>query len=104
MPGHVLRPPSRAALHVPVFTHFPVARYIRNLVLLLLISEGLFDIGLLQNLQDCGSPPLAHRASTLTRPTSLRTSDRKSMLAYLGLPLDIFGKVGLPSIRILTSS
>ncbi|KAJ7160086.1 transport protein Avl9-domain-containing protein [Mycena filopes] len=48
--------------------------------------------GLLQTLDDCGSPPLAARAPTLTRPTSLRTSDRKSMMAYTGLPLDIFGK------------
>jgi len=29
------------------------------------------------------------------RPTSLKTSDHKSMLAYLGLPLDLFGKVGV---------
>ena len=49
--------------------------------------------GLLQTLDDCGSPPLAARAPTLSRPNSLRTSDRKSMLAYLGLPLDLFGKV-----------
>ncbi|KIK69782.1 hypothetical protein GYMLUDRAFT_150632 [Collybiopsis luxurians FD-317 M1] len=48
--------------------------------------------GLLQTLDDCGSPPLASRAPTLTRPTSLRTSDRKSLMAYTGLPLDIFGK------------
>jgi hypothetical protein len=48
--------------------------------------------GLLHTLQDCGSPPLASRAPTLTKPNSLRTSDRKSMLAYLGLPLDVFGK------------
>ncbi|KAF8228557.1 hypothetical protein L208DRAFT_1403694 [Tricholoma matsutake] len=48
--------------------------------------------GLLQTLDDCGSPPLASRAPTLTRPTSLRTSDHKSMMAYLGLPLDVFGK------------
>ncbi|KAF8905132.1 transport protein Avl9-domain-containing protein [Mucidula mucida] len=48
--------------------------------------------GLLQTLEDCGSPPLAARALSLTRPTSLRTSDHKSMLAYTGLPLDIFGK------------
>ncbi|KAF8895583.1 transport protein Avl9-domain-containing protein [Infundibulicybe gibba] len=48
--------------------------------------------GLLQTLDDCGSPPLASRAPTLTRPTSLRTSDRKSMMAYMGLPLDVFGK------------
>lgn len=48
--------------------------------------------GLLQTLADCGSPPLATRASTLTKPNSLKTSDRKSMMAYLGLPLDVFGK------------
>jgi hypothetical protein len=48
--------------------------------------------GLLQTLADCGSPPLASRAPTLTKPNSLKTSDRKSMLAYLGLPLDVFGK------------
>lgn len=48
--------------------------------------------GLLQTLEDCGSPPLASRAPTLTKPQSLKTSDRKSMLAYLGLPLDVFGK------------
>ncbi|KAJ7617522.1 transport protein Avl9-domain-containing protein, partial [Mycena polygramma] len=48
--------------------------------------------GLLQTLDDCGSPPLAARAPTLSRPTELRTSDRKSMMAYTGLPLDIFGK------------
>ncbi|KAF7298782.1 UDENN domain-containing protein [Mycena indigotica] len=48
--------------------------------------------GLLQTLDDCGSPPLAARAPTLSQPTTLRTSDRKSMMAYTGLPLDIFGK------------
>jgi hypothetical protein len=50
-------------------------------------------LGLLQTLQDCGSPPLASRAPTLSQPTSLRTSDRRSLLTYLGLPLDLFGKV-----------
>ena len=49
-------------------------------------------LGLLQNLDDCGSPPLAYRAKTLARPTSLKTSDPKSMMAYMGLPLDLFGK------------
>lgn len=48
--------------------------------------------GLLQTLDDCGSPPLAARAPTLSRPTSLKTSDKKSMMAYTGLPLDIFGR------------
>jgi len=52
-----------------------------------------FGVGLLQHLEDCGSPPLATRAPALTRPTSLKTSDHKSMIAYLGLPLDLFGKV-----------
>ncbi|RYP55834.1 hypothetical protein DL771_012301 [Monosporascus sp. 5C6A] len=31
----------------------------------------------------------------LSRPTSLRTSDRNSLLAYMGLPLQIFGKGSL---------
>jgi len=48
--------------------------------------------GLLQTLDDAGSPPLASRAPTLSRPTSLQSSNRKSLLAYLGLPLDLFGK------------
>ncbi|GLB38658.1 putative transport protein Avl9 [Lyophyllum shimeji] len=48
--------------------------------------------GLLQTLDDCGSPPLASRAPTLERPSSLKTSDHKSMMAFMGLPLDIFGK------------
>ncbi|TFK62572.1 hypothetical protein BDN72DRAFT_903122 [Pluteus cervinus] len=48
--------------------------------------------GLLQTLDDCGSPSLANRAPTLSRPTELKTSDRKSMMAFTGFPLDIFGK------------
>lgn len=48
--------------------------------------------GLLQHLDDAGSPPLASRARALSRPTELRTSDRRSLLAYLGLPLDVFGR------------
>ncbi|EIN12866.1 hypothetical protein PUNSTDRAFT_50093 [Punctularia strigosozonata HHB-11173 SS5] len=48
--------------------------------------------GLLQSLEDCGSPPLNTRAPTLMQASSLKTSDRKSMMAYLGLPLDLFGK------------
>lgn len=47
---------------------------------------------LLQTLDDCGSPPLNARAPTLSRPSSLKTSDRKSLLAFAGLPLDIFGR------------
>lgn len=49
--------------------------------------------GLLRNLQDCAGPELDNYEKKLTRPTSLRTSDRNSLLAYMGLPLQIFGKV-----------
>ncbi|KNZ73160.1 Late secretory pathway protein avl9 [Termitomyces sp. J132] len=48
--------------------------------------------GLLHTLDDCGSPQLAARAPTLERPSSLKTSDPKSMMAFMGLPLDLFGK------------
>ena len=48
---------------------------------------------LLQNLDDCGSPPLATRAQALERPTELKTSDPRSMMRFVGLPLDLFGKV-----------
>lgn len=48
--------------------------------------------GLLQNLDDCGSPPLASRANSLTQPSELKTSDPRSMMRYAGLPLELFGK------------
>lgn len=48
--------------------------------------------GLLQTLEDCGDPNLARRAPTLKKPSELRTSDRQSMMEFMGLPLDIFGK------------
>lgn len=48
--------------------------------------------GLLQTLDDSGSPPLNARATTLTRATSLKTSDNKSMMAFMGQPLDLFGQ------------
>lgn len=40
--------------------------------------------GLLMALRDCGSPELDARKQR-TRPTSLRTSDRASLLRYMGL-------------------
>ncbi|ORY65488.1 transport protein Avl9-domain-containing protein [Pseudomassariella vexata] len=51
--------------------------------------------GLLRNLQDCAGPELNNYEKKLTRPTSLRTSDRNSLLCYMGLPLQIFGKGSL---------
>src|SRR5690349_20997840 len=48
---------------------------------------------LLHNLQDSAGPELDNYEKSLTTPTSLRTSDRNSLLSYMGLPLQIFGKV-----------
>lgn len=47
--------------------------------------------GLLTQLEDAASPLLDERAKHVTRPTSLRTSDKGSLIRYLGLPLNIFG-------------
>lgn len=65
--------------------------------------------GLLNKLQDCADPAFDTYAQTVEQPTSLKTSDRNSctssnlfftgcilistVLAYMGLPLQIFGKV-----------
>ncbi|GKZ90597.1 late secretory pathway protein avl9 [Aspergillus niger] len=48
--------------------------------------------GLLNKLQDCADPAFDTYAQTVEQPTSLKTSDRNSLLAYMGLPLQIFGK------------
>lgn len=53
--------------------------------------------GLLMALRDCGSPELDARKQR-TRPTSLRTSDRASLLRYMGL------RECLPTSRKLTLS
>src|ERR1700710_1702658 len=50
--------------------------------------------GLIRNLQDCADPELESYERQLVKPTSLKTSDRSSLLSYMGLPLQIFGKVG----------
>lgn len=53
--------------------------------------------GLIRNLQDCADPELDSYERNLAQPTSLKTSDRNSLLNYMGLPLQIFGKVrGVP--------
>ncbi|RAK98640.1 putative Avl9 protein [Aspergillus ibericus CBS 121593] len=48
--------------------------------------------GLMNKLQDCADPAFDTYAQTVEQPTSLKTSDRSSLLAYMGLPLQIFGK------------
>jgi Transport protein Avl9 len=49
--------------------------------------------GLIRNLQDCADPDLDNYEKKLVKPTSLKSSDRNSLLTYMGLPLQIFGKV-----------
>ncbi|KAI9753623.1 MAG: late secretory pathway protein avl9 [Lichina confinis] len=51
--------------------------------------------GLLRSLQDCADPEMDDHQRSLVRPSSLRTSDRNSLLSYMGLPLQIFGKGSL---------
>jgi len=51
--------------------------------------------GLMRNLSDCADPHMDMYAQNLGKATSLKTSDRASLLAYMGLPLQIFGKGSL---------
>ncbi|OBT56169.1 hypothetical protein VE04_02472 [Pseudogymnoascus sp. 24MN13] len=51
--------------------------------------------GLIRKLQDCADPELDSYERGLTKPTSLKTSDRNSLLSYMGLPLQIFPKGSL---------
>lgn len=51
--------------------------------------------GLIRKLQDCADPELNSYEQQLAAPTNLRTSDRASLQAFMGLPLQIFGKVCL---------
>ncbi|KAI9923818.1 hypothetical protein ASPWEDRAFT_110781 [Aspergillus wentii DTO 134E9] len=48
--------------------------------------------GLMNSLEDCADPSFNSYAQTVEKPTSLKTSERSSLLAYMGLPLQIFGK------------
>ncbi|EXJ95136.1 hypothetical protein A1O1_00255 [Capronia coronata CBS 617.96] len=48
--------------------------------------------GLVRNLQDAADPSLDSYAQTAVRATALKTSERGSLLAYMGLPLQIFGR------------
>ncbi|CAD6944836.1 unnamed protein product, partial [Tilletia controversa] len=54
--------------------------------------EAALHMGLLASLQDAGLPKLDTRTSTRAKAESLRTSDRKSLLRFLGLPLNLFAR------------
>ncbi|KAF2837340.1 hypothetical protein M501DRAFT_202322 [Patellaria atrata CBS 101060] len=47
--------------------------------------------GLIRNLKDCADPTFNSYEKFLVMPTSLKTSERPSLLAYMGLPLQLFG-------------
>lgn len=51
--------------------------------------------GLMRKLQDCADPELNSYEDSLSVPTSLQSSNRSSMLSFMGLPLQIFGKVSI---------
>ncbi|TVY13048.1 Late secretory pathway protein AVL9 [Lachnellula arida] len=51
--------------------------------------------GLIRNLQDCADPEMDGYEKNLVKATSVKLSDRSSLLAYMGLPLQIFGKGSL---------
>jgi hypothetical protein len=51
--------------------------------------------GLIRNLQDCADPAFNNYEENLVMPTSLKTSQRSSLLSYVGLPLQIFGQGSL---------
>lgn len=49
----------------------------------------------MSKLQDCADPELNSYESGLSKPTSLQSSNRNSLLSFMGLPLQIFGKGSL---------
>lgn len=74
MPGK-----SSHAVHLLLYSSLTIALYLYR------------SSGLLLNLTDAGDPALDFRSARPSRPTSLRTSDRNSLLRYMGLPLHTFG-------------
>ncbi|SCU87095.1 LAFA_0E04676g1_1 [Lachancea sp. 'fantastica'] len=50
---------------------------------------------LISHLQDCGSPSLHSYFDNLKVVDSFKSSDRQSVLTFLGFPLQVFGKGGL---------
>ncbi|KAF1949720.1 LAlv9 family protein-like protein [Byssothecium circinans] len=51
--------------------------------------------GLIRHLKDSADPKFNSCEATIVMPTSLKTSERSSLLTYMGLPLQIFGRGSL---------
>ncbi|RKF56662.1 Late secretory pathway protein AVL9 [Erysiphe neolycopersici] len=64
---------------------------------LCLIQFSLISLipGLIRNLQTCADPELYPSTLESVKSSSLKASDRASLLKYMGLPLQIFGKGSL---------
>lgn len=86
-PPHSTTSPTHHSRQVMFFGH-PVERLCTYQYSLASLIPGL-----LFALEDCGAPELAARAPSLTRATEFKSSDRQSLLKFMGLPLDLFGKV-----------
>ncbi|KAG0671809.1 late secretory pathway protein avl9 [Maudiozyma exigua] len=71
--------------------------YGSNVEYLCNLQFGLISLipSLLLDLRDSGSPITYKDVSEMTRATSFKSSDRKSVLQFLGLPLQIFQKGGI---------
>ncbi|PRT52477.1 Late secretory pathway protein AVL9 [Wickerhamiella sorbophila] len=50
---------------------------------------------LLNHLEDCGSPLLSNYETNLVKPTYMQSSNRDSMLKFMGLPLHVFAAGGI---------
>lgn len=50
---------------------------------------------LLNHLEDCGSPLLSNYETNLVKPTYMQSSNRESMLKFMGLPLHVFAAGGI---------
>ncbi|EPY52380.1 LAlv9 family protein [Schizosaccharomyces cryophilus OY26] len=66
---------------------------------------------LLSSLHDSADPSSNYLETTLSKPSSLKTSDKHSLMAYLGFPLILFGKKSmfspytpLQQVHVLESS
>lgn len=71
--------------------------YSRNTEVLCASQFSLVSLipALLDNMEDCCSPLLHNFENNAKKALSLRSSDRKSLLSYMGLPLQPFAKGGM---------
>ena len=57
--------------------------------------------GLIRHLQDAADPELNNCETMISTPKRLESNSRSSLLSFMGLPLQIFGKVCLSIMLLL---